>query len=62
MQQLIALDNMFVLQETQRIPMHIGPVIIYDQSEVESRTEDPRRGQKILSENDGSGDRLSSHV
>lgn len=35
MQQLTALDNMFVLQEAQRTPMHISPVIIYDQSEVE---------------------------
>lgn len=35
MQQLTSMDNMFVLQEAQRTPMHISPVIIYDQSEVE---------------------------
>ncbi len=35
MQQLSPLDYMFVQQESNRTPMHISPVIIYDQSEVE---------------------------
>lgn len=32
MQQLSTMDNAFVLQESQRTPMHISPVLIYDQS------------------------------
>ena len=32
MQQLSELDSSFVQQESTRTPMHISPVVIYDQS------------------------------
>ncbi|MEP5763699.1 MAG: wax ester/triacylglycerol synthase family O-acyltransferase [Halieaceae bacterium] len=35
MQQLTALDYMFLQQESPRTPMHISPVMIYDASEVD---------------------------
>ena len=39
MQQLSEMDSTFVQQESTLTPMHISPVLIYDQSE--------RRGGKV---------------
>lgn len=45
MQQLSELDGTFVLQETAATPMHISPVIVYDQS---SRREGKVRFKEVL--------------
>ena len=45
MQQLTEMDNVFVQMESTRSPMHISPVIFYDQSEV---ADGPVRFKQIL--------------